>query len=132
MDRQELNRITGIIVDCAVTVHMKLGPGLFEKVYEGALEYELQKRGLRVERQVGVPVIYEELVFPEGYRIDLLVEGVVLIEIKSSEEIARVHFKQTITYLRCANIRIGLLLNFGAETMKYGIRRIINDHVDPT
>lgn len=126
-----INQITGIIIDAAIAIHIKTGPGLFESVYETLLVYELQKRGLRVERQIAIPVIYDDLKMPDGFRADLLVEGVVLVEIKSVEKLASVHYKQVLTYLRCADLRVGLLINFGEEILKNGIRRIVNDYSGP-
>lgn len=121
------NQVSRIIVDCAVRVHTRLGPGLFESVYETALEFELQKSGLQVQRQAPLPVIYEGIKMADGFRVDLLVERSVVVEIKSSELLAPVHYKQVLTYLRCAGLQIGLLLNFGEAHMKDGIKRIVNN-----
>lgn len=123
----KINEVSGIVVDCSMRIHMKLGPGLYESVYETLLVYELEKRGLRVERQVPIPVIYDEIKMPDGFRADLIVEGVLLIEIKSVEQLAPVHFKQVLTYLRCANMPLGLILNFGEDQMKNGIKRVVNN-----
>jgi GxxExxY protein len=120
------NDISGLIVDAAFTVHTKLGPGLLESVYEAVLAYELQRRGLRVERQVPIPVIYEEVLMDAGFRADLIVEGRVVVELKSIEEIAPVHKKQVLTYLRLADKRLGLLINFNVALIKDGITRIVN------
>lgn len=125
-----LNKISGTIVDAAVRVHQGVGPGLLESVYETLLSYELRERGLAVERQVRVPITYRGIRFDEGYRLDLLVEGVVIVEIKSVEEIAPVHSKQLLTYLRLADKRLGLLLNFNTNLMKDGIVRLANDAPD--
>jgi GxxExxY protein len=121
-----LNEISGQIVDAAVKVHSVLGPGLLESVYEVALAYELRKRGFNVDRQRPVPIIYEEIVFDEGYRLDLLVQDQVIVEIKSLEEVKPVHKKQLLTYLRLQDERVGLLLNFNVDLMKEGITRIAN------
>ena len=123
----KINELSGIVVDCAMKIHMTLGPGLYESVYETLLVYELEKRGLRVERQAPIPVVYDEIKFPDGFRADLIVEGILLVEIKSLEALANVHYKQVLTYLRCANLPLGLLLNFGEEQMKNGIKRIVNN-----
>ena len=114
------------VVDAAVMVHRELGVGLLESVYEIVLEYELGNRGLRVQRQVPVRISYQGKEFPEAFRIDILVEEMVVLELKSVEGVSRAHFKQTLTYLRLADKRLGFLLNFGAPTMKEGITRIVN------
>ena len=107
------NEVAKIIVDAAFTVHTKLGPGLLESVYEAILAYELRKRGLHVVHQRPMPVIYEEVRMNIGFRPDLIIEGKVIIEVKSVEVIAPVHKKQLLTYLRLADKRLGLLINFG-------------------
>jgi len=120
------NDITAAIVDGAVRVHQELGPGLLESVYEEILAYELTERGLRVARQVPVPVVYRSLRFEIGFRADLLVESLVVVELKSVAEISPAHRKQIQTYVRLMNLRVGLLLNFGAALMKNGIVRAVN------
>jgi GxxExxY protein len=120
------NQIATQIVDAAFKVHSKLGPGLLESVYEVALAYELEKRGLSVKRQVPVPIKYDDLVFDEGFRADTIVDDSVIVELKSVESIASVHKKQLLTYLRLADKRLGLLINFGAPLIKQGIFRIVN------
>ena len=120
------NEISKQIVDAAFKIHIRLGPGLLESVYEAVLAYELRKRGLRVERQKVIPVVYEEVRLDEGFRADLVVEDKVIIELKSVEAIARVHKKQVLTYLRLSNLRLGLLINFGEELIKDGISRVVN------
>ena len=122
----DLNRISGTIVDAAFHIHSALGPGLLESVYEVVLARELEKRGLQVERQKPVPIVFDGLRFDEGFRADLIVENCVVVELKSVEEIARVHAKQLLTYLRLLDFRLGLLINFGAPVIKDGIRRIVN------
>ena len=124
------NQIAEHIVDAAYKVHTKLGPGLLENAYEGALEYELRKRGLEVRRQVAVPIRYEEVVLDEGYRADLIVEGKVIVELKSVEQLAPVHFKQVLTCIRLDDKRLGLLINFGEVLIKDGIRRAVNNLPD--
>ena len=120
------NEIARIIVDVAFKIHTTLGPGLLESVYESAFSYELTKRGLKVLRQVGIPIVYESVRLEEGFRADLVVEDKVIVEIKSVEQIARVHKKQLLTYLRLADKRLGLLINFGETLIKDGISRVVN------
>jgi GxxExxY protein len=116
-----------MIVDAAYHIHVKLGPGLLESVYESVLAYELKKRGLNVVRQQPIPVVYDELHFDEGFRADLIVNDLVIIELKSVEKIHPVHKKQLLTYLRLADRRLGLLINFGEALIKDGISRIANN-----
>ena len=120
------NEIAKIIVDTAFKIHKKLGPGLFESVYEVILAHELQKRGLTVIRQQSIPIIFEDIKFDEGFRADIIVEDKVIIELKSLEEISKVHKKQLLTYLRLADKRLGLLINFGASLIKDGLFRVVN------
>ena len=120
------NEIAKIIVDVAYHVHKRLGPGLLESVYETVLAYELKKRGLKVERQVPVAIVYDEIKFDEGFRADLIVEDKVIVELKSVENVVPVHKKQLLTYLRLADKRLGLLINFGSELIRDGISRVVN------
>jgi GxxExxY protein len=120
------NEIATQVVDAAFKVHTRLGPGLLESVYEVILAHEPQKRGLRVVRQMPIPIVYEEIRFDEGFRADLIVEDKVLIELKSIETIAPVHKKKVLTYLKLKNLKLGLLINFGDELIKNGISRIVN------
>jgi GxxExxY protein len=120
------NPISKEIVDAAFKIHTKLGPGLLESVYEAILTHELKKRGLRVQRQLPVPIIWDDIRFEEGYRLDLMVEDKVLIEIKSVEKIDPVHKKQLLTYLRLMDKRLGLLINFNEEVIRTGITRVVN------
>jgi len=120
------NPISKEIVDSAYKIHTTLGPGLLESVYEVVLAHELQRRGLRVERQLPIPIEYEGIRFEEGYRLDLLVEDKVIVEIKSIEKIAPIHKKQLLTYLRLLNKRLGLLINFNEELIRNGISRTVN------
>ena len=120
------NEISKVVVDAAYTVHVALGPGLLESVYETVLCHELRKRGLKVERQVAVAVVYDGLQFEEGFRADIVVEDKVVLELKSVEHILPVHSKQTLTYIRLMDKRLGLLINFGAARIKDGIWRIVN------
>ena len=123
----ELDDITGTIVDAAMKIHMDLGPGLLESVYEMVLARALEKRGLKVERQKPIRFEYDGVVFEEGFRVDLLIEGRVVVELKSVEKLAHIHGKQLLTYLRLMNLQVGLLLNFGAATLKEGLQRIVNN-----
>ncbi len=123
---EKLNDLAREIVDAAFRVHSKLGPGLLESVYEVVLAKELERRGLKVERQRAVPIRFEDLCFDEGFRADLIVEGSILVELRSVEQLARVHSKQVLTYLRLLDYRLGLLINFGAPVIKDGIHRIVN------
>ncbi len=120
------NEIGKIVVDGAVAVHRPLGPGLLESVYEAVLAAELRERGLRVERQIAVPIEYRGSQFEEGFRADLIVEGKVLVELKSVEKLTHVHKKQLLTYLRLSGRKLGFLLNFGEAMIKDGIVRTVN------
>ncbi len=120
------NEIATIIVDAAFKIHTTLGRGLLESVYETVLSHELQKRGLKVERQKLMPVVYEGITIAEGYVADIIVEGKVIVELKSVELIAPVHKKQLLTYLRLLDARLGLLINFGSVLIKDGITRVVN------
>ena len=127
----ELDDITGAIVDAAVQLHRVPGPGLLESLYEALLACELGQRSLHVERQRLIMVSYNGVDLEDAFRADLLVDGRVIVEVKSLERFAPVHRKQLLTYLRLTNLRVGLLLNFGAESMKDGIRRVVNDYTPP-
>ncbi len=120
------NEIAKIVVDAAYHIHRRLGPGLLESVYEVILAYALNSRGLNAERQVPVPIVFDGMKFDEGFRADLIVEAKVIVELKSVEKIAPVHKKQLLTYLRLADKRLGLLINFGASLIKDGIFRVAN------
>ena len=115
---KELDDITGEIIDAALKIHQGLGPGLLEAVYESVLAKSLEKRGLKVERQKPITFVYDEIAFDDGFRIDLLVADRVVVELKSVEKLAPVHSKQLLTYIRLMNLPVGLLLNFGAATLK--------------
>jgi len=125
---REMDDVTGQIVDAAYKLHTRLGPGLLESVYEMVLARELERRGLRVERQKAVSFEFDGMRFEDGFRVDLLVEGVVVVELKSVENLAPVHSKQVLTYLRLLNLSVGLLINFGAATLKEGLHRIVNNY----
>jgi GxxExxY protein len=124
---KSLDDITGAVVDASLKIHMGLGPGLLESVYEAVLARALEQRGFRVERQKVIRFEYEGMVFEEGFRTDLLVDGCVVVELKSVEKLAPVHSKQVLTYLRLMNLQVGLLINFGAATLKEGLHRIVNN-----
>ncbi|MDR2243836.1 MAG: GxxExxY protein [Burkholderiales bacterium] len=128
---RKLDDITGTIIDTALHIHMGLGPGLLESVYETVLARLLKKRGLRVDRQMAVRFEYDGVIFEDGLRVDLVVEDRVVVEIKSVEKLAPVHSKQVLTYLRLMNLQVGLLINFGAVTLKAGLHRIVN-HLPPS
>ena len=124
----ELDDITGAVVAEAIRIHRRPGPRLLESVYEQLLERTLQRCGMRVERQVGIDFTYDGIEFKDGFRIDLLVERRVILEVKSLDRgLAPVHTKQLLTYLRLTNLQVGLILNFGCATMKEGIKRVVND-----
>ena len=120
------NEIAKEIVDAAYKIHTTLGPGLLESVYEAVLAYELENRDLKVVCQKSLPVIYESVKLKEGFRTDIIVEGKVIIELKSVETTAPVHKKQLLTYLRLSGLKLGLLINFGSHLIKDGITRVIN------
>ena len=121
------NEIATIIVDAAFKIHKRLGPRLLESVYETTLAYELPKRGLQLRRQQSMPVVYEDVRMDVGFRADLIVEGKVIVEIKSIDAIAPVHRKQLLTYLRLTDKKLGLLINFNVELTKDGITRVVNN-----
>jgi GxxExxY protein len=120
------NEIGKIIVDSAITVHRELGPGLLETVYEVVLAYELKQRGLSVERQVPIAIRYKTMRFDEAFRADIVVERIVIIELKSVEQVSQAHKKQIQTYLRLTGCKLGFVLNFGEALMKRGITRAVN------
>lgn len=119
----QLNEITGEIVDSAMKVHSKLGPGLLESAYEACLVYELRKRGLQVAPQVEMPLVYEEVRLDLGYRLDLLVENCVIVELKAVQEVKPIHEAQLLSYLKLSQKKVGLLINFQVDHLKDGIKR---------
>lgn len=125
------NDIGTIIGDCALELHRNLGPGLLETVYEVTLARALERRGLVVQRQVAVPIEYQGETFSEGFRADLIVGKLVIVELKSIERVTPVHKKQLLTYLRLTGLKLGYLLNFGEALMRDGITRTINGSIDP-
>ena len=131
-DQRNPELVSSVAVDCAFKLHVEAGPGLLETVYEVVLAGMLRDRGLSVRRQVPIPIHLMGMRFDEGFRADLIVEDLVLVELKSVETILPVHTKQVLTHLRLLNIPIGLLINFGAPTFKEGVRRIVNAHQNMT
>jgi GxxExxY protein len=123
----DINSLTGTVLDACIKIHTAIGPGCFERVYEEALYYELIKRNVSTERQVLMPISYESLLIKDAYKIDLLAEKQLIIEIKSLERLAAVHFKQVMTYLKLSGLKNGLLLNFNIEWMKDGFHRVFNN-----
>jgi GxxExxY protein len=121
-----VNDVTGSVVDAAIKVHTQLGPGLLESAYQACLAYELRKRGLDVQTQVSLPVIYDEVRIDCGYRVDLLVEGSVLVEIKAVSKLLPIHEAQLLSYLKLGGFRAGLLINFHVPRLKEGIKRMVN------
>jgi len=119
----EINQITEQVIGCAIEVHRRLGPGLLESAYEECLSYELESAGLSIERQVPVPIVYKDIKLEYGYRIDILVERTVVIELKAIEAFAPVHEAQILTYMKFAQKSIGLLINFNVTLLKEGIKR---------
>ncbi len=125
MDKH-LEHIASQVVDCGMKIHMALGPGLLESVYTVLLQKKLQDLGFKVDREVPVPVVYEGVTFQMGFCADLIIEDCFLVELKSVEELAPVHYKQLLTYLKLMDMRLGLLINFGATKLKDGIKRVAN------
>ena len=123
----QYNEITGTVIDTAINIHRKLGPGLFESVYRKVLGYELRKRGFDLLEEYPIPVVWDNVKMDIGFRVDLIVCRMVILELKSVEAITPIHKKQLLTYLRLADMRLGLLINFGQELLKDGIYRIVND-----
>ena len=120
------NELSTIIIGCAIEVHRRLGAGLLERAYQECLMYELKLNGLKVEKEVLLPITYKDLKIDNGYRIDLLVEDKVVVELKTVEELHNAHFAQTLTYLKFGNYKLGLIFNFNEAILKNGIKRIIN------
>ncbi|MEX2483851.1 MAG: GxxExxY protein [Brumimicrobium sp.] len=120
------NQLTQIIIGCAINIHKQLGPGLLESAYQECLAYELEDAELSIQREVPMPIVYKEVKLNHGYRIDILVENKIVIEIKSVDSLNDIHLAQTLTYLRLGKFKLGLLLNFNTPILKKGIRRVIN------
>ncbi|MEA2033038.1 MAG: GxxExxY protein [Euryarchaeota archaeon] len=125
--KERLNRITEGVIGAAIEVHRDMGPGLLESAYETCLAFELVERGLKVEQQKPLPVVYREVKLDCGYRLDLLVEEAVIVEIKAVDRLAPIHKAQLLSYLRLSGCKVGLLINFNVKVLKDGIRRVVND-----
>lgn len=131
MNREaKLNKITETIIGAAMNVHRALGPGLLESAYEACMVYDLGQAGLKVERQKPLPIIYRNVTLDCGYRLDLMVESEIIVEIKSIEKLLPIHKAQLMSYLKLANCNVGLLINFNVEILKNGIQRVVNDFPD--
>ena len=128
-EKQRLNGITQNIIGAAIQVHRTLGPGLLESAYEACLAYELSKRGVSLEQQKPLPLIYEQVKLECGYRIDLLVDGSVVVEVKSVEALAPIHSAQVMSYLKLSGCKVALLINFNVRVLKDGIRRFVNGDI---
>ena len=127
LSARDINQITSTICESSIRIHRQIGPGILEKAYFGCLCYELASARLRIETQKELPLIYEGVKIDCAYRADLIVEGTVIVEVKAIESLAPIHKRQLLTYLRIADCPVGLLLNFGAKTMKEGIQRVVNN-----
>ncbi len=123
----ELNDISGKIIELSIKVHRELGPGMLESAYEACLLYELQQAGLKAESQLKLPIIYQGVKIEAGYRIDLLVEDSVIVELKTVERILPIHEAQLLSYLRLSKLKLGLLINFNVKLLRDGVRRIVNN-----
>ena len=123
-----INDVSGMVVDECIHIHRELGPGLLESVYEAVLAAAMVRHGLRVDRQLPVDINYDGISIPGAFRIDLLIDEQLIVEVKSVESLSNLHAKQLLTYLRLTGRHVGLLLNFSGETMKEGIRRVVNNH----
>ena len=124
----DIDRISAAVVDEAIAIHRELGPGLFENVYEAVLAGRLEARGFEVARQFPVPLVFDGQVFDPAFRVDVFVNKTLVLEIKATDQLSKSHAKQLLTYLRLLKRPVGLLLNFSQETMKEGIRRVVNDY----
>ncbi len=121
------NELSNIVIGCAIRVHTSLGPGLLESAYKECLFYELKQAGLQVEKEKPLPLVYEDVKLECGYRVDLMVEGKLIIEIKVAEGITDVHLAQVLTYLKLSGCKLGLLINFNVVQLKQGIKRVVNN-----
>ena len=128
MDEVDVDRISGAVVNAAINVHRQLGPGLLESVYETILAGILAREGFKIDRQRSIDIDFDGIHFPAAFRVDLMVDDTLIVEIKTVERFAPIHAKQLLTYLRLTNQPVGLLLNFSCETMKEGIRRVVNNY----
>ena len=123
----EENEISGKIIGCAIDIHRELGPGLLESAYQACLFYELREAGLKVEKEKPLPLVYKEVKLECSYRLDLLIEDRIIVELKTVESLNYLHNKQLLTYLRIANCKLGLLINFNVPQLTQGIKRIVNN-----
>ncbi|MFA5239766.1 MAG: GxxExxY protein [Phycisphaerae bacterium] len=129
-EKDKLNQITEAVIGAAVNVHRTLGPGLLESAYEACLVFELAERGLKVEQQKPLSVVYREVKLDCGYRLDILVEEVVIVEVKSIDQLAPIHKAQLLSYLKLSGCKVGLLINFNVRVLKDGVVRVVNDFPD--
>ena len=125
----DIEQLVKVVIDTGLRLHIDLGPGLMESVYEAVFAARLEKRGMRVARQEPIKIKVDGLIFPEAFRADLVVDDILLIELKSVENLMPVHAKQVMTYLRLANLPVGLLMNFGSDRFKDGLKRLVNNHI---
>jgi iron complex transport system substrate-binding protein len=126
-----IDELSSIVIEEAIAIHREFGPGLFESVYESVLVGRLRKRGLKIDRQIQVRAVFDGETFDPAFKVDVLVDERLVIEIKAVEQLGKSHAKQLLTYLRLLKQPVGLLLNFSGETMKEGIRRVVNDYIAP-
>lgn len=126
IERARLDRITESIIGAAIEVHRALGPGLLESAYEACLAFELSERGIKIQRQMPLPVVYREVKLECGYRLDLLVEDMVIVEVKAVDCLVPIHEAQLLSYLKLSGCQVGLLINFNVKVLKQGIRRMVN------
>ncbi len=129
-EKEELDGMTEQVIGAAIQVHRALGPGLLESAYEACLAFELMERGLKVEQQKPLPVVYRQIKLDTGYRLDLLVEGEVIVEVKAVDRLAPIHDAQLLSYLKLSGCKVGLLINFNVKVLRQGIHRIVNDYPD--
>jgi GxxExxY protein len=129
-ERQKVNKITEQIIGAAIDVHRELGPGLLESAYEACLAYELIRRGLKVERQKEIPLQYHEVILDCGYRMDLLVQETVVVEVKAQDRLLPIHEAQLMSYLKLSGCKVGLLINFNVKILTSGVKRIVNGYLD--
>ena len=129
-EKEKLDEMTEQVIGAAIQVHRALGPGLLESAYEACLAFELMERGLKVEQQKPLPVVYRQIKLDTGYRLDLLVEGVVIVEVKAVDRLAPIHDAQLLSYLKLSGCKVGLLINFNVKVLKEGIKRVVNNYPD--
>ena len=127
---REVNRITSVIIDCSIRIHRTVGPGILEKAYFGCVCYELVSAGLKIQSQKEIPLLYRGVQIDCACRADLIVEETLIVEVKAIDALAPIHSRQLLTYLRLAHCPVGLLLNFGAPTMRQGIKRVVNNFME--